>query len=132
MKTHVLLIKYFTIAFLSYGVDICTFSLLIFGKINLFYSLLIARILSSIFNFICNKWVVYESKIAKNVWNESIKYIILVLINIGLSYEIILFENQILKIPDITAKIIADGFLFFFSFYIQKKFIFKKNKKALP
>ena len=131
MRNYTVLIKYFMVAFLSYGVDIGAFSILIILKINLLDSLIFARTISSIFNFICNKWMVYQSKNAKHAWHESIKYIILVFINIGLSYGIILFEKHALKIPNIPAKVIADGFLFFFSFYIQKQFIFKQHKKEL-
>ncbi len=122
--------KYVIVAILSYGVDIGIFSALIFGKMNLLYSLVIARTLSSLFNFSCNKWFVYQSKNIKHVWRESLGYILLVILNLILSYGIIIFEYKHLKIPSIPAKILADGFLFLFSFYIQKKIIFKKSRKS--
>ena len=122
-------IKYFIVALLSYGVDLGAFSILLLCKINLLYCLIIARILSSIFNFICNKWIVYQSKNIKHAWRESIGYILLVTLNIALSYGIIMLENTYLQIPAVPAKILADGLLFLFSFYIQKKIIFKIHKK---
>ena len=129
VKIYFVFIKYSIVAILSYGVDIGAFSTLLAVKMNLLYSLVLARIFSAIFNFICNKFIVYQSKNSKSAWRESVGYIILVALNIILSYGIIVFENKYLKIPNIPSKILADSLLFFFSFYIQKKIIFKNHKK---
>lgn len=129
LNTTKVFIKYFVVAMLSYGVDISVFSILLFSNVNLIYSLVNARIVSSLFNFTCNKWFVYQAKNIKSAWRELTEYIFLVGVNIALSYGIIMLEKKYLKIPDIPAKILADGFLFLFSFYIQKKIVFRKPKK---
>ncbi len=129
LNTIKIFARYIIVAVLSYGVDIGTFSALLFGGIHLFHSLVIARTLSSVFNFLCNKWVVYQSKSMRRAWRESMGYVFLVIVNIALSYGIIMLESKCFNIPSVPAKILADGFLFLFSFYIQKKFIFKNLKK---
>lgn len=128
-NTSHLFAKYFIVALASYGVDIGLFSLLFWSNISLLYSLFFSRTLSSVFNFLSNKWFVYQSKNIRHTWKESIGYIALVGVNLLLSYGIIRLEIDFLKIPTIPSKILADAFLLLFSFYIQKKIIFKHKKK---
>ena len=84
-----------------------------------------ARFVSSIVNYNINKNVVFENK--NNKTRYIIEYFILVIF-------IIIVNTTILKylvdagMNKYFTKIIIEGILFIFSYLIQKKIIFKKDK----
>ena len=90
-------------------------------------STIFARILSSLYNYIINKKVVFKSSAKGFV---LVKYYILCAIQALTSYCLVGFIfNKITLIHPSFIKIVIDTFLFFISFQIQRRWVFKTNEK---
>ncbi|MCA9765900.1 MAG: bifunctional glycosyltransferase family 2/GtrA family protein [Carnobacterium sp.] len=119
-------IKYALSAISSFLIDILVFTLLLgllsgFSFEVVLVASIVARAASSFVNYLLNRLVVFEKGSLKSL----IKYYGLVLIQILLSASFVSLVK--LLFPDINVtviKILIDSVLFFFSFYIQKKYVF--------
>lgn len=120
-------LKYSISSVLSFLIDILSYALLInfFSGLSLdviFISSIIARILSSLFNYFVNRNIVFN----KDAKRSFIKYFGLVLIQISLSsFFIYVTHMYFLQANTVFIKVLIDGTLFFISYYVQKKFIFR-------
>lgn len=84
-----------------------------------------ARIISAVYNYIINYKVVFKSK--ANVGFAALKYITLAVIQmlcsaLFVTLLVILFPFG----KELLFKVIVDGILFFISYYVQQKIVFKK------
>lgn len=84
---------------------------------------IIARIISSLYNYFVNKTIVFESSHDGN--KTLIKYYALVVIQMCASAALVYLFVNIIGLPKIIIKIIVDILLFFASFKIQKKWVFR-------
>ena len=90
----------------------------------------IARIVSSLFNYVINAKVVF-----KDVANAKtlVKYYGLAAVQIGISSGLVYLMENVLCIttPGLSTllKVIVDTVLFFFSFRIQHKWVFNEKEK---
>ena len=91
--------------------------------ISLLIATFIARLISSFINFTVNRKFVFKnnSKLKQRV----IRYYILVLITMILSYLGIYILTTTIFFPEVLAKIIVDVILFLLSFKIQSRWVFK-------
>lgn len=123
-------IKYTLASLSSFILDIAIFQfvLMLTGSlqesIRIYVATVVARILSSIYNFLINKNVVFQRKDSGS--GMLIKYYILCIIQMCCSAGLVLVFYRFLHIPETVVKIIVDTVLFMVSYRIQKKFIFKK------
>lgn len=83
----------------------------------------IARAISSLINYFINKTKVFNSN--ENTFSSLIKYFALVLINISISSILVTVLYNLTHIDSIIIKVVVDTCLFFLSYKIQKKYIFK-------
>lgn len=122
--------KYIVGSCSSFVVDIAAFSgftiLLRFyyEDAYIILSTILARILSSVYNYFINYKVVFCSN--KEVKNTIFKYYMLCLIQMMISAFIVKAIAEISTLSLVGVKILVDCILFIFSFYIQKHFIFKR------
>ena len=93
------------------------------------FSTIIARIISSIVNFVLNKNVVFNLKENKNITSVIIKYYSLCIVQMLLSATLVIVFTKILPITKNVLKIIVDLLLFFISYRIQHKYVFTNNRK---
>lgn len=91
------------------------------------FATIIARVISSIVNFVLNKNIVFNLKSNKNLKIIIIKYYALCIIQMLLSATLVILFTQILPITKNIIKIIIDICLFFISYQIQQKYIFNKK-----
>ena len=82
----------------------------------------IARFCSGAVNFILNKKYAFRSK--ENTGIEGAKYFILFLCQMGASGALVSVLSNLL--PTIASKVLIDSCLFFISYLIQKRWVFKK------
>ena len=114
-------------SFLCSIIDVLAFSVFLRyvfnadSSYNILFSTIIARVISSIMNFLINKRLVFRSKS-----KSAVKYFSLVLIQMILSGLAVSFFSNIIALPSETIKIIIDIVLFFVSYYVQSRWIFKK------
>jgi len=93
--------------------------------ISLLISVIVARIVSSLFNFIFNRNVVFKNK--DSLVKSFIQYYILVLFVMAANYLLLNILSLKLNINLIVSKIIVEVILFIINYIIQKLIIFKKK-----
>ena len=125
------LISYSTISILSSIIDIALYTLLynlIFINIDyakaILFSTVLARLCSSLFNFLMNKNKVFKTN--KNIKNTIVKYYVLVACRILLSSFLVTLIFSWININTSIIKIFVDLALFLLTYKIQKKWIFNK------
>lgn len=91
------------------------------GK-NVLYSTIVARILSSLYNFIMNQRVVFRSH--GNVVRKAMRYYALVVVQMALSAGLVFLFVHLLSCIALPVKVVVDTVLFLISFQIQKRFVF--------
>ena len=125
-------IKYIFASVSSFVIDIALFALfnkLLKGTYSIFCATVIARIISSVYNYCMNANMVFKNK------NKSsfIKYALLVIIQMIISGLSVTYLAKIFKgINTVVIKLVVDIIIFIVNFVIQREFIFigeKKNEK---
>lgn len=125
--------NFFRFIFASLGaavVDLIGFQLFLLalkdvgGEYIIIYATVLARIISSLFNYSVNRHIVFKSK--EKAKNTLIKYYILCLVQMSCSAVATYFAAKYILIPKVIIKCIVDTILFFISYRIQKNLVFKK------
>ncbi|MBQ4283287.1 MAG: bifunctional glycosyltransferase family 2/GtrA family protein [Lachnospira sp.] len=134
IKIYGVIFKFLFSSAASSLIDIGIFSLpglLLVGKVSdsarIFVATLVARVISSIFNYTFNRNAVFESK--GNIRGSFVRYYILCAVQLLVSYGLVYFITHILAlnpILTIIAKIVVDTVLFLISFQIQRAWVFKE------
>lgn len=83
----------------------------------------VARIISSLYNFVVNKTVVFNSQ--KSIFITAVKYYGLCICQMLVSAGLVTLAYSAFPIGETIEKIIIDVLLFFVSYRIQKRFIFE-------
>ncbi len=91
---------------------------------NLMFSVTAARIISSLCNYFLNKNMVFHSKGLH--LTAFFKYYALVIFILACNYLLLTFLVDILRLSLVAGKLLTEGILFFLSYIIQQKFIFRK------
>ena len=124
-------IKYLISSLSSSAVDIVLFALfcsLFKNSYPVWYasiSTVAARIISAIYNYLINYILVFKSK--EKVSKSALRYFILAIIQMLCSTVLVQAGVFTFKSMEVLIKIIVDVFLFFCSYYIQNRFVFKKH-----
>jgi putative flippase GtrA len=92
---------------------------------NLLFSVVTARIISSLCNYLINRDIVFRSQ--KNSYT-IVKYYALAIIILGCNYTMLRLFTNIAGLPLIISKLITEGILYFFSYIVQHKIIFKQEE----
>lgn len=116
------IIKYVFSSGSSFIFDLILFSL--FN--NLFKSIMIAtvlaRIISSIYNYLVNSRLVFKSYTKSSIF----KYYLLVIIQMFVSaFMVSILSNWLVKASDTIIKFFVDVFIFIVNYFIQKEVVFK-------
>lgn len=132
IKIYKLIFKYSICSGLSSLIDLLGFWLLVsifthFGKgndISILLATIGARIISSLFNYIVNKSVVFHSKGIASFF----KYVLLCIVQLLVSAGCVTVLSHLFTSGSALKtlfKLIVDTILFFISYNIQKKWVFK-------
>lgn len=112
----------------SFLVDVGMYALFIyllspyFDAAHVVIATVIARIISSLFNYLVNRRVVFDSKARRSLS----KYFSLVVLQMVVSALLVYLLFLLFRQGEVILKVIVDSFLFFVSYYVQKRWIFKK------
>lgn len=93
---------------------------------HLLYSVVLSRSISSIFNYSCNKYLVFSNKHQKHLQSAS-RYFLLVAAIMLLNY-VLLNTITFLGVPLVIAKLMTETILFILSYMVQKQLVFVKSK----
>ena len=127
-KVYKEIIKYIFSSLSSFIIDYSLYTIFSILSGNLILSNIIARIISSIFNYNINKSLVFKSK--KKTYKSALGYFSLVILILIINTLVL---NLIVKfgINAYVGKLVVEAILFVFSFLIQKLFVFKENSKEI-
>ena len=126
LMIYKLFFKYVLTAVSSFALDIllfCIFINIIKVNYNIMISTVIARILSSIYNFLVNSKFVFKKSNKKSL----IKYFILVIIQMLISGVSVTFFSDYLHLNAPVTKLIVDTVIFVVNFIVQREWIFNKE-----
>ncbi len=119
--------KYFMASFSSFLLDIFLFSFLL-GMLNISTKILaatiLARIVSSIYNYIINSNLVFKDMSIKSL----VRYYLLVIIIMFISGCFVTYLHTLLPISIISIKIIVDTIIWVINLVVQREFVFKGGK----
>ena len=127
LMIYKLFLKYALTAISSFALDIllfCIFINLIKTDYTIMLSTIIARILSSIYNFMVNSKLVFKKSHKKSL----LKYFILVIVQMLISGLSVTFLTETLNSNAPITKLIIDTFIFIVNFVIQREWIFKNKE----
>ena len=93
------------------------------SAINTLIATVVARISSSLLNFFLNRKYVFKGKSKKSIY----RYYILWLCQLSASYGLIFLFGNVLGLPMTPMKIAGDLILSFFSYQIQRFWVFREN-----
>ncbi len=132
IKIYAMFFKFVSSSLLSFLIDILLFTLFvhIFNKSEYYVMIatICARILSSLFNYLVNRKVVFNQG-SKGV--AFIKYYILCLGQMLISGLSVSMINVVIINSESLIKIVIDCLLSIISFKLQKEWVFKLNKKDI-
>lgn len=126
------ILKFSLSSFVCFGIDFIMLFLFrwITGglktELSLLVSVVAARFISSIVNYYFNKNLVFKG----NSSYSLVKYYLLAGFILAANFGIIYLLTEIMGIPLFWAKIITELTLFFVSFMVQKKYIFKQHARS--
>lgn len=124
-------IKYIIASLSSFILDILLFSLLIKifpqFKVGIITEIvvvtIIARVLSSIYNFFVNAKMVFKNANRKSIF----KYFILVILQMFISAFVVSELFLLMRISATVIKVIIDAIIFIVNFVIQREWVFKNK-----
>ncbi len=102
---------------------------------EIFVSLVVARFISANFNYFYNRFIVFRLRRGRGRKRSFFQYWGLVLLIAAASYSLTRIFTYLLGIDGViitAVKIVADTVLFLASYWVQKKFIFKKRGRRRP
>ena len=125
------IITYLVSSLLSFAVDLLAFSIVLYFLKNKFsesilISSYIARSISSIFNYVVNKKLVFKNNVKKN-FKAFIEYFVLVIINITISGTLVTKIYKYIHYNATIIKALVDGLIFIVNYFLQKYVIFKNK-----
>ncbi len=95
-------------------------------KLVLLFSAVIARVVSSLCNFLINRRIVFKSD--ESIVNTAVKYYAVAVLILALNYLLLNLFNIVLSVPLAVAKLIVEALLFALSLALQRFFVFKAKK----
>lgn len=131
LKIYSVFLKFILSSFASFIIDISFFTLFISilkGMSGLNYIMIatvLARIVSSVANFMVNKNTVFNLK--ENSISTAIKYYCLCIIQMLISGVGVTYLFKVSEMNEVGLKLIVDVLLFLLSFQIQREWVFKRE-----
>ncbi|WP_409252126.1 glycosyltransferase [Bacillus sp. SCS-153A] len=129
IKIYSVFLKFVSSSLLSFGLDILLFTVftILFKEIYpaefILLATIAARVLSSLFNYLVNKNIVFKS----DSRNTMLKYYSLSVVQMFASAFLVYAVYQIIGNGEVAIKIVLDSILFLISYVIQRDWVFKNR-----
>lgn len=106
----------------SFVIDIMLFTLFNYLFENILIATIIARVISSLYNYLVNSRIVFKSYTKTSI----IKYYCLVVIQMFVSaFLVSTISSWLVNVNDTIIKFFVDVFIFIVNYFIQKEVVFK-------
>lgn len=136
IKIYGVIFKFMASSLASSGIDLGVFAVLrwllvkiVAPKNAVFIATVIARVISSLFNYSFNRQAVFKDK--GNIGTSIVRYYILCVIQMLVSYGLVwtvTYRLSLGGVLTVVAKAVIDTVLFLISFQIQRRWVFKQMK----
>lgn len=125
--------KFMLASLSSFVVDVILFSIIVAllkGKTEYYiiFSTVGARVCSSVYNFMINRNVVFKSN--ENIGKAAVKYYSLCIFQMLASATLVTLLCSYFPVIETVWKVIVDSVLFFISYSIQQRWIFRMNTRG--
>jgi glycosyltransferase involved in cell wall biosynthesis len=124
-KIYFVFLRFSLLSLATAAIDYLVFSLSFLSSQNIFFSIVIARLLAGSFQFTFSKYWVFKS--SDKIMRELLKYVLLVCALMLLSYGLITPMVLYLGFSPYISKVIAEGLIFLLSFAAQDIFVYAHN-----
>ncbi len=125
IRVYLPIVKFSASSVLSALLDFILLLLLQYFISNLLISTVGARVCSSIFNYTLNRSFVFSRSKSLEIRKSLPRYFTLAGVVLLLNYGLMSVFYEKIGIPLFFAKLLTEGTLFLFSFWSQRKFVFK-------
>lgn len=126
LRVYGVILKYLASSLLAVLVDNLIF-LLLSGSVSNYYVLTyLGRACAAVTNFSINKRIVFKKR--GGLGAQILKYVALLGISGTLSATAVAWLVEKCSWSLLPSKLLVEGVLFFFNYYMQKKFVFRKGK----
>ncbi len=122
LKVYFVFLRYLAASASSALVDFLCFALLFLASQQVFCSIVGARFISGVFNFVLCKKMIFKSD--NHVIFDALRYLILAIFSLSLSYVLVIGLIDAYRLNVYVSKLIADVSVFFVNFAIQKVLVF--------
>lgn len=121
------ILKFAASSIASFLVDFVLLLLLYAMTGQLLLSVVAARIVSSLCNYVINRQLVFTNGKASSPYASAWKYYCLVLIVLLCNYSLLYLLTNLLLMPLVPAKLLTEIMLFLLSYWAQHRHIFRPN-----
>lgn len=128
LRIYKLFVKYIVSAISSFVLDIVLFAIFMKMlpssiKYKIVVSTILARVISSLYNFVINSRFVFKT----GKKNAIVKYFILVMVQMLASGFIVdILAKNVFSFNPTLIKIVVDSIIFIVNFFVQREWVFKK------
>jgi len=123
---YFVLLRHIANALITASLDYLVFACMLAFGYSIFAAIVAGRIVAGSFNFLIGKTLVFKSQ--RKPWRELMKYAVLVIFLMFLSYGAIMLMVERVGVSPYIAKFIVEFVVFFLSFSVQRLLIFGANQ----
>jgi Predicted membrane protein len=116
-------LRYNAVQILAYGLDLGSFTLLVYVGTELIPANVAAKLVAGLFAFAMHKVFTFQKRGSGRVWREAVVYFSLLMVNIPVSSGILAALTAIL--PTTAAKVMADVSCMALTFLLTRMFVFR-------
>jgi glycosyltransferase involved in cell wall biosynthesis len=122
LRIYFVFIRFLSLSLITAALDYATFAIVFTARPDVLQALVVARIVSWIFNFTANRRLVFRSR--GRIATEAIRYLALAISLMIVSYGLITALVEVIGLNVYVAKVLAEGTLFAASFALQNLVVF--------
>lgn len=130
LRMSVVFVRFSVVGILSFLLDLLVFWLLVQSGMVVARAVIAARLVSGIFNFVSNKLGVFGSRGWRHLPRELVGYLALFAAVMVLSAVGTTLAVEFLALSPLVAKIAVDFGLFIAAFVVQRRWIFRRPRRA--
>lgn len=119
------LVRDLALAGLSFALDVLLFALVHHVTGRVFFSVVLARVLSALFNFAGNRLFVFKGRQAQTLLSQLLGYAALAVAIMLCSATLLQWLVAHWQLPAVPAKVAVDVLLYLVSFYIRRTWLFR-------
>jgi glycosyltransferase involved in cell wall biosynthesis len=123
MRVYFVFLRFSAVSLLTAGLDNLVFLLAFWVWGDILLAMCGGRLVAGLFNYFANKFGTFRVKVTNKV--AIPRFVLSVVLAGTASYAIIRWLTEVLAVPVVVAKFAAETAMFFFSFWIQRDFVFR-------